>query len=362
MNLRPAAIVLTLAGCWALAGCRSSDPNIPLLEAELRWMENQYYGLENQYNRKCQELESCRMANQALQSRGQSNASRSTQPRTSEPTPADRPPPSSRRPRNGEDTLPPLEPMVEGVPEIGAPMQGSGGRPSGTRTPVTPPADDDELLPRPLQLQEPLPPGNSRAPSELRSASLSTPSTTPAVLPSQGTICGPVGDPEVLRIVLNRQLTGGYDRDGVPGDDGVLVVIEPQNRAGEFVPVAGPISLTLTDPRAQDSDNLVAAWRLTEEQAAVKMRRSLLGRGLHLELPWPDDPPTADTLQLTVNYTTVDGRKLLAQREITIQAPRSVSARWTPVSPHAARLADRPESPAPAIEKTDASPAWQPYR
>jgi hypothetical protein len=342
MNLRFAANLLLMAGLLTATGCRS-DPNIALLEAELRWMEDQYYGLENQYNRKCQELHSCRLANQALQQSGARTRQPASQPRSGEPTPAERPP-SSRR-RNGETPLPPVEPMIEGVPPVGGSSDGSGDLPVNSDL-------EDEPLPRPLQLHEPLPPGNSRAPGEFRSVAW----------PDAPATSAPVHDAEVLRIVLNRQLTGGYDRDGVPGDDGILVVIEPQNRAGQFVPVAGPVSLTLTDPRAHDSSELIAAWRLTEEQAAVKLRRSLLGRGLHLELPWPDAPPTTNMLKLTVNFTTVDGRKLLAMRDLTIEPPRSISSRWTPVSPHSARMATRPEPPRPVLNRVDASPAWQPYR
>jgi hypothetical protein len=64
---------------------------------------------------------------------------------------------------------------------------------------------------------------------------------------------------------------------------------------------------------------------------------------------------------LTVHFTTVDGRKLLAQRDLTIEPPRSVSSRWTPVSPRSARVVTRPEPPAAEVDK-ESSPAWQPYR
>jgi len=171
-------------------------------------------------------------------------------------------------------------------------------------------------------------------------------------------------DARVQEVVLNRVLTGGYDRDGRPGDDGVMVVIEPRNAAGQFVPIAGELSIKLIDPRElTPAQQTFAHWKLTRKQAAAKLRRSLLGRGVHLELAWPSRPPRADEFELQVVYTTADGRKLNAEREIHIDPPRAASARWTPVSEsQAARenaLGHRSSS-----ERTagGARPGWSPHR
>ena len=271
------AIVFSLLICGVLSGCRT-DPAVPLLEAELRWMEDQIYALEEQYQLKCQELESCRMANQA---------SAST-PSAAEARPAERAP-SSRRPRDGDTNPLPLQaPRVEGIPDL----QSSGG--SGM----------------PSVLELPAPDGAGVRPSSYHMFT----------------------DTNVTHILLNRQLTGGYDRDGVPGDDGVMVVIEPRNAAGQFLPMPGEALIELRDPeQATPAKQSIARWKLTPEQADAKMRKSLLGRGVHLELAWPTEPPKAGDYEIAVTYIA-GGKKLTAKREVRIDPPRDASRRWTPVS------------------------------
>ena len=276
MNLSTRTVVPALLLCGALAGCRT-DPSVALLEAELRWMEDQIYALENQYQIKCQELESCRLAQQATASA----------PSPAEPA-AEREP-SSRRPREDDTDLRPLQaPQVEGVPDL---------RSSGDADP-------------PSLLEPPSPAGGSVRPSSFHM----------------------LADTNVTHILLNRQLTGGYDRDGIPGDDGVMVVIEPRNASGQFVPLPGEAMIELRDPEQLTPDKqLIARWKLTPRQSDAKMRKSLLGRGVHLELAWPSKPPPAGEYEIDVTYSAA-GQKLTASREVRIDPPRDPSLRWTPVS------------------------------
>ncbi len=48
------------------------------------------------------------------------------------------------------------------------------------------------------------------------------------------------------------------------------------------------------------------------------MKQTLLGRGIHLQLPWPDQPPDADRLKLQVTYRGLDGQVLEAEREFQL--------------------------------------------
>lgn len=294
--------------CAAMAGCRS-DPSVSLLEAEMRWLEDQYYVLEEQYHQKCNELESCRYANQA---QTPTNADASADASQGER------PPSSRRTQDG-DTPPVEPPRIEGIPGVGMGADGAF-----------------ENLP-----------------------DLQPPDSGPGVRPSSYHV---PADARVTNIALNRQLTGGYDRDGLPGDDGVMVVIEPRNSSGQFVPQAGAVYVKLTDPQAPATDRPLAQWQLTAEQAARKIRRSLLGRGVHLELAWPARPPRRKELELSVIYATADGRKLTAQRKVRIDPPRDPSRCWTPVSDAAAPEAPSTDSTGPLNRNSVPRPRWSPDR
>lgn len=267
-------LVLALLLCAVSAGCRT-DPSVAMLQGELRWMEDQIYALEEQYQLKCQELESCRLAHQA----------------------------NIATPTDDED----------------------GQRQPSSRRQTD---DDDDDGPRPLQV-----PQVEGVPG-LRSSGVDTPSVLEFSGPGgvQPSSFHMLVDTDVTHILLNRQLTGGYDRDGLPGDDGVMVVIEPRNSSGQFVPLPGEAIIELRDPdQPTPAKQRIARWKLTPQQAHRKMRKSLLGRGVHLELAWPGKPPKADDYELVVTYTAGD-TKLTSKREVRIDPPRDPSLRWTPVS------------------------------
>ena len=130
----------------------------------------------------------------------------------------------------------------------------------------------------------------------------------------------------VTQIKLNRQLTGGYNFDGKPGDEGIMIVIEPQDAKGQYVPMAGGVTISVTDPGQSGSASRVGKWEFDEAQTAGCLKRTLLGRGIHLELPWPAEFPRGEQLQVDVAFSTIDGRRLRTQRDIKIDVVDSPSA------------------------------------
>ena len=347
-------------------GCRSNQQTA-MMENELRWVEDQYYQLESCLQDKCKELQSCRLENQALRQQlaGQGSGRTSSGGRV-ERRPVESSRPSSRRGSGGNsETTPPIAPpTVEGLPDL------SSDAPSVLNKP-----EADEPL-------EPLAPEPSDA-----YPSTGDPSPETFDLPgidaldgSQSGACDPLYDASVTHVVLNRQLTGGYDFDGHAGDEGILVVAEPRNSAGQFVPLAGGLDIALRDPNAEPGQEEIARWHLDARQAQAKLKRSLLGRGVHIELPWPGAPPEREELTLQVSYTTVDGRTLKTERDIQIDPPRQLSTRWTPAlqehtqddgiarpqivhEPYAAPREAQPIRKTANLEAIDsAGPVWQPFR
>lgn len=185
-----------------------------------------------------------------------------------------------------------------------------------------------------------------------------------------------VVDRHVTAIHINPRLTGGYDFDKKPGDEGVMVVIEPRNRNGQYVDETGQLSIVLLDPQKEGKEAYVARWDFEAYEAQEKMKRSLLGKGIHMQLPWPGGYPEHETLVLFVRYETPDGRKIEQKKEIRIELPAKVSSRWTPAMQelqprmsHAPRigvpstvdLSPPPEAATPAA-RTATAPEWKPYR
>jgi hypothetical protein len=363
MIVRTCAPILLVA---LTVGCQSGQQTA-LMENELRWVEDQYYQLEGVLQAKCKELESCRLENQALRQQ-LAGDSRSTTSSGTQRRPVDTPRPSSRRTINGSgESSPPIAPpTVEGLPDL------SSGSPSVLHKP-----EADEVEPR--GSLSPLPSTEEESPSP---EAFELPGLD-AINPSQSGACDPLYDATVTHVVLNRQLTGGYDFDGHAGDEGILVVAEPRNAAGQFVPLAGGLDISLRDPNAKPGEEEIAKWRLDAHQAQAKVKKSLLGRGVHIELPWPGAPPEREELTLQVSYTTVDGRTLKTERDIHVDPPRQLSARWTPAldEPIDSNDAPRPQimhepfhvpSPQPreaatirktaTVEEVNGGPQWSPFR
>ncbi len=364
MNLR-GWIVVALA-LVVMLGCtparRRHDAYQELLNAEKRWLEDQIYDLNFQYSALQDKYESTLRENDALRrALQQQHSSDKSRDNSSDTTP-----PESVSPSGAGALRPPVDLEAITPPEIdlGEPAPSLQESP-----PLTPPA---ELLPG--SPPEPMLDGTPAAPSA-------------GDFP---TTHGELVDPRVTHIYLNPRLTGGADLDGRPGDDGISVVIEPRNAAGQFVAVAGALSIVVLDPALQGEAARVARWDFTVHETREMMTESVFGKGIHLRLPWPNQAPTNAKLHLFVRYTAADGSRLEADREIFVEPPGHVSARWTPLVPgnegpaadstvmqanfqepspmspdlvKAAKPLEYPAPPAgPTVSEKNDRPEWRPYR
>jgi hypothetical protein len=124
------------------------------------------------------------------------------------------------------------------------------------------------------------------------------------------------GQPTSLSI--NRRLTGGLDRDGTGGDEGIMVMVEPRNREGQLVKTPGAVSVVVMDPAQRGDAARVARWDFQVHEFDQHFKSSTFGRGLQFELDWPNGPPQNRDLLVFVRYITSDGTK------ITSDAPLSV--------------------------------------
>jgi len=159
-------------------------------------------------------------------------------------------------------------------------------------------------------------------------------------------------DSDVHKIVLNKLLSGGLDFDGNSGDEGIMAVLEPRDAQGKTIEAVGDVSLMVLDPNLAESEQRVARWDFSSTETATAWRKSLLGKGLHFELPWPADPPQGEKLQLVARLVTPDGRKHLTSIDFQ-HDPRGVA--WKP-SRDGSQLENLVASPAPAVDQTE----WKP--
>ncbi|MGD9720046.1 MAG: hypothetical protein AB7O59_02390 [Pirellulales bacterium] len=247
-----------------VVGCRANDSAV-LLERDLRMQEDKIYHLQS-----C--LEDAQAAREATLRENESlkhelaETERSGAP--SRGPAADFEAPSVELP--GGETLPPQR----DTPDLAPP------------TIELPGADDA--------------PGGETAPAEKDAAIIESPPT---------------------QLVINKRLTGGLDRDGHGGDEGLLIVFEPRDAAGHLVRWPGKVSVVAMDPAQQGEAARVARWDFPAEEVPAHYLSTVFGRGLQFELPWPGDPPDTRELKLFVRFTTEEGQKLTTDTTIEVRPP-----------------------------------------
>jgi hypothetical protein len=280
--------LLTLVGFLLLAGtlgCQAPNRSIELLESELRWMEDQLYSMDQQLDQANLQLASCQRNNSSL--RQELATAYQGRGATGRPQIQIEPDTSGNASPN-RAMVPAPAPMPSPRSE---PSRGNGQEPAWPRQ------DNRQIVPEP-QLEYP------REPE--------------VELPREASRSGRPVDVEVSRIVLNSRLTGGYDFDGKPGDEGLLVVVEPQNAAGQYVALPGDLVIEVLDPSVQGPASRLAQWQFDASETVPHLRQTLLGRGFHLQLPWPLHPPTSSKLQVIASYRTPTGTRLADRRDIRV--------------------------------------------
>jgi hypothetical protein len=270
--------LLALAG----TGCRANQ-QIQVLERELRVHEDEIYSLEDELDGLQAMLHSTRRENDLLRKKlGLVTHD--------DPIPLHEHAPSlprrSTRPSAESMPDPVLEaPEVE-IPEFQAPV-------------IDPLPDMPEVIPG---------------------------SDIPEVEPAPGTPGGPRtttrpagGVSRVEKITLNKMASGGTNPDGRVGDDGLMLILEPRNARGQLIEATGEIRVILRDPSRSGDQGFVAGWEFSAAEASLLFQRGRIGRGIYLELPWPAEPPTSRSLELSVRFITSDGRELALRQPLSIE-------------------------------------------
>ena len=321
--------------CLAVTGCRT-DPNIAILERELRLQEDEMYRLREVVEEYQTALRSCREdgveAGRSKTAGGEPDGLLDLIrpegiPGASEQTWSS---PDGAAPGDGQDVAPP---SPWGKPP-GNPPQGSAPDGPSQEAPVRDPGEIEPPIPDP--------PGDGAGDG-------------PPVRPVGGT--GPIlpaTSRQVAQLMLDRPLTRGYDHDGRPGDEGIAVGIRLHNARGRPVDAPADVSVVLLDPALADEAARVGRWDFTAADMAADFQRTGPRRAIQLEMPWLDKRPAHAQLYLFVRYTTSDGRELQTEGPIQVTLPHRTAGGWTPAEPVV--LARESSRPSDAAEPSLAAP------
>jgi len=123
-------------------------------------------------------------------------------------------------------------------------------------------------------------------------------------------------------ITLGR-LTGGLDDDPeCPGDDALVVVLEPRDLDDQVVKVPGHVHVDVYEINPQGLKQPLSSWDIPARELRGKWESPLLGSPAYrLILRWKVIPHY-DRLRVVVRFTTLDGQMFETDRDVTIRPPR----------------------------------------
>lgn len=124
-----------------------------------------------------------------------------------------------------------------------------------------------------------------------------------------------------LKDVTLGRGTIGLDRDGVPGDEGIQVVVVPRDTEDHPIKVPGSVRVIALEISSEGLKLPLSEWNIPPEQLRATWQQGLFSTGYQLQLLW-QKLPASERLRLIVQFTLFDGRQFEAEKDITVRLPR----------------------------------------
>ena len=124
-------------------------------------------------------------------------------------------------------------------------------------------------------------------------------------------------DEEIERIEIISAATRGKDLDGIPGDEGIELMVRSISADGEFIDKSGEMTITVNDQLVGE----IGKWTFLPEELKLFLSRDEFGNeGTLLHLPWTDRVPVSKRVSIRVAMM-VDGIEYIATQQIGIKPP-----------------------------------------
>lgn len=124
----------------------------------------------------------------------------------------------------------------------------------------------------------------------------------------------------VARLELNPLLSGGLDRDNLPGDELLSVLVTTADRFGSAIRADGKLSVTAFDYAMPADSQQVGHWDWEAEETASLWLDGLVGAGYRLTEEW-QKPPRSTEIVLHARFVSVDGQQFDATATVKIEVP-----------------------------------------
>jgi len=127
-------------------------------------------------------------------------------------------------------------------------------------------------------------------------------------------------------------MSGGYDTDNKPGDDGVVLYLQPYDADGHVIKAAGSIQVVLLDPLSAADQNVVGEYHFDVPTTRKMWYGRLMTHHFSIRCPWPSGktPVHAELIAHAAFFDLLTGRTLTAQKAIKIVRPPGLPTSTAP--------------------------------
>ena len=119
------------------------------------------------------------------------------------------------------------------------------------------------------------------------------------------------------RIEVAPLLSGGLDRDDVPGDEQISLLIAPKDSTGEIHRVPGQLSIRLTDISRPAGSEEVATAILSERESEALWHNGIVGRGYRVIIALPANLASR-SITAHVRFTTNAGTQFDTLHQLSV--------------------------------------------
>jgi len=126
---------------------------------------------------------------------------------------------------------------------------------------------------------------------------------------------------QVTGLKINPLLTGGFDRDGMPGDDLITLVFTAIDHRDLPVRLPGRVECELFDRSRPAEQQQLGFWEFDAAKTRAAWQKTLGSFGYRFELPWQSTPTTSD-LELHVRLQSQHGDRFEVSAPIRIALPK----------------------------------------
>ena len=126
------------------------------------------------------------------------------------------------------------------------------------------------------------------------------------------------------RIEVVPLLSGGLDRNDIPGDEQISLLIAPKDSSGEIHRVSGTLSIRLTDVSRPAGSEELLTENFSETDAENLWHNGIVGRGFRVLIPLPANLKTRN-LTAHVRFRTNAGAQFdtLHRLQVAPEAART---------------------------------------